>query len=124
MHPEDSLAHNLLGVTLKNTGNTAEAIREFELAVKYNPGETSFMLNLAFLLRENNQLQPAIYWYERAASIQPENPAILNELAVTYAISHNIAHAVTIWERILARYPDFAPAKENLAKALKTQKQL
>jgi protein O-mannosyl-transferase len=118
MFPEDSLAHNLLGVMYRQAGDTASALREFELAHRYNPGEPSFMLNLAFLLRSVGQTDQAIAWYQQARAAAPDDPAIANELAVTCAMTGDVAHAVTLWEAIVKQHPDYAPARQNLARAL------
>jgi len=84
MSPAHPGALLLLGVICGRTGRWGEADRHLSLAVDAQPEREDALFWLAQVKRNLGQLQAAIELCERALVVNPENPAVLNELALSY----------------------------------------
>ena len=59
--PNNSDAHNLLGIVLDQAGKTAEAEREYRAAIRLNPSGISALTNLGVLFARNSRADEWIW---------------------------------------------------------------
>ena len=67
-------AHNNLGVANRKIGQTNNAAKNFEKAIKINQNYTLAYLNLGVTLTELGQKDKAVKCFKKAISIDPDNP--------------------------------------------------
>lgn len=82
---KDFKAHYNLGNTLYKKKNYADAIAEYEKALKYtenNQEKQNTLYNLGNAYLQNNNLQKAIEYYKQALKISPNNELVLNNLRI------------------------------------------
>lgn len=82
---KDFKAHYNLGNTLYKKKNYADAIAEYEKALKYaenNQEKQITLYNLGNAYLQNNNLQKAIEYYKQALKISPNNELVLNNLRI------------------------------------------
>lgn len=111
-------AINNLGALYYSLGRISESIHFFEQAItkspknfqaRYNLG-TLYCLNKGFDLAQNQLLQ--------AKAIVPQDPAINNNLALTYLSTNNRAEAALLFENIMQNHKNFDLAFHNYAHLL------
>ena len=101
------VAHSYLGAALLEQERTADAIREFELALRLRPDLLTVSNNLAWLLATtpDSQLRDpagAIEAGENAARLtEHADPAVLDTLAAAYASAGRFADAARTLERAI-----------------------
>jgi tetratricopeptide (TPR) repeat protein len=77
-YPDYSLAHNDLGVLYYNKGDKEKAQLHYERAVSLNPGNPTFLKNLAdFYYVELKRIDEAASLYEKVLCIRPQDTEIL-----------------------------------------------
>ncbi len=91
--PGDARAHNDLGVLLYNKGDKEKAQFHYEKAVSLNPGNPTFLKNLAdFYYVELKRVNEAANLYKKVLSIRPqdiESLLILGNIHVEIGKFHN-----------------------------------
>lgn len=112
----DDLAagHAALGMALAASGQTTEAIAEFDRAIGLNPLSGPAHLGLAKLRsrKEAEQL------YQKAVDLSPGNWIPLNELAAFYYREARYEESVATWRRALGFAEDNVTLMVNLAAGL------
>ena len=78
-----SEAYNLLGVAYTNKGLTQIARSSFENALKISRNDAQTLNNLGYLLYSMNDFRGALEPLKKAARLAPDDPRILNNLAMT-----------------------------------------
>ncbi len=71
--PADPIAHNLLGIALRQTERLEQAEVCFRRAVEYSGGHAEFRTNLAHILRVRRRLDAAIAEFRRALAADPSH---------------------------------------------------
>lgn len=115
----EAARHNDKGRELFEAEDLDGAIREFEQAVKLDPGNGSYHCNLAVAYDENDQGEIAFQEYAKALEIDPNDVTALLSLGYMYNESEEQEKAEEVWGRILKVAPDTAEAQEvrqNLAR--------
>jgi tetratricopeptide (TPR) repeat protein len=106
-YPDNPRAHNNIGVILKNNGNTDEAIRHLETAIRFWPTYGQFHSNLGRAYLEKGEPDKAIEHLETALELDPNLAHTHNKLALVYeatgqhekALGHYlILTRITPWE--------------------------
>ena len=60
------MAHNNLGVALRDQGKLEEAVAEFRTAIRLNPDYAEAHYNLGFALHSQGKLEEAVAEYRKA----------------------------------------------------------
>lgn len=80
-------------------GDTANAMRSYELAIEANAKNYVALNNLAYLNLQQGQLQKAKEYAQKAVEIMPTNPATLDTLAQVYVAEKSYDDALEYYER-------------------------
>ena len=76
--PSSEIYLNNLGNALKETGEFLRAEDCYHRAADLDPSNPNPCYNLAVLLQDQDRLDEARIWYEKALILAPHDPAILN----------------------------------------------
>jgi tetratricopeptide (TPR) repeat protein len=82
--------------------------------VKRSPNATAPYINIAIAKNRLNQLELAEDNLKKALSINPDHPVANNEYGQLCRKAGRFAEARQVYERTLANYPEFHPARINL----------
>ena len=115
------LAHNNLGIALKDEGRINEAIQHYEEALRIMPDYAEAHNNLGFALYEQGRVDDAIRHYEEALRIKPDLEDVHNNLGNALQDQGRIEDAIRHYEEALRIKPDYAYAHNNLGNALQKQ---
>lgn len=88
-NPNDREALEKLGVTLMQIGKPAEAAEYFTKIIKATPHDAivHYYLGLTFAMRQQSKI--AVEYFRRALRLQPDLPAVLNDLAWVLATDND-----------------------------------
>ncbi|MGA2589286.1 MAG: tetratricopeptide repeat protein [Bryobacteraceae bacterium] len=120
-NPASWMAHNNLGVALaKMDGRSAEAIAEYQTALRIKPDYAEPHNNLATILsRQPGCMPEAIAEAQEALRIKPDYPEALVNLGSFLApIPGRLRDAIASYQAALRIKPDHAEAHNNLGLAL------
>lgn len=93
----NGLAENDFAVALMERGQTDEAARHFEAAVRYSPDLASPHYNLALMLQRHNQLADAEHEYRAALALSSDQTEIVqshNNLGILYLGEQKLPEAL------------------------------
>ncbi len=119
-NPACWMAHNNLGNVLAAAGKPAEAVAEFQAALRYRRDYPEAESNLGDQLNQLNRPADAIPHLQRAMALQPNYPAPHNNLGVAYMALNRPQEGMAEFERALKLNPDDAQTHYNLGLALAT----
>ncbi|MEW5721828.1 MAG: tetratricopeptide repeat protein [Thermodesulfobacteriota bacterium] len=68
---QDITTINQLGIALRNQGKWAEAIKEYELALRISPSDEGLYFNLGRAYAEGGQIQAAVRSFKKALDLNP-----------------------------------------------------
>jgi tetratricopeptide (TPR) repeat protein len=117
------LAHNNLGNTLDEKGQTDEAIRQFQEAIRAQPSYAEAYNNLGAVLDKQGQTDEAIRQFQEAIHVQPSYADAHNNLSAVLDKKGQIDEAIRQYQEALRLKPDYAEAHNNLGSALDKQGQ-
>jgi choline-sulfatase len=107
-------ALNGLGLLHADAGRAADAAAAFERAAAADPINASYWTNLGNARRELGTIDAADAAYRRALDLDAAHADALNGLGVTLVQRKRAAEGIPLFERALARAPDFHEARLNL----------
>jgi len=116
LFPDYAEAHNNLGNLLLRTGHRDDAIKHFEQAVKITPDYAAALNNLGNAWQQAGQTNQAREFYERAAKADTNYWQARFNLGTSYAQQRRFTEARAEFQSVLRAQPDFAPAKQALAR--------
>ena len=108
----------VIGDALARNGRYADAARILQGAVRQNPQDPDGWLALgnALVGHAEGTLSPAaLYAYRRAAAADPEHPGPPFFLGLALAQTGRLGEARAMWAELLARSPNDAPWRADLA---------
>jgi tetratricopeptide (TPR) repeat protein len=116
--PDTAVAHNCLGMDLWARGRVAEAMDQYEEALRirpiYNPMANS---NLGIALQSLGKNAEAMEQFNEALAFAPGNAETHNNLGVVLQRQGQVAEAIAQYREALRLDPNFAVARGNLAAA-------
>jgi Tfp pilus assembly protein PilF len=85
-----------------------------EKVIAQSPGVTAPYINIAIAYQQIGKPEQAEEHLKTALSLVPEHPVACNEYGLLYRKSGRFAEAREMYEKALARFPDYFPAHRNL----------
>jgi tetratricopeptide (TPR) repeat protein len=91
-----------------------EAIDLLEKVTEKSPGVTSPYVNIAIAYRHTGRPELAEENLKTALDLFPEHPVACNEYGLLYRRTGRFTEARAMYEKAIARFPDYYPARRNL----------
>jgi tetratricopeptide (TPR) repeat protein len=91
-----------------------KAITLLEKVIERSPGVTAPFINIAIAYKHIDQLEQAEQHLKTALDLVPQHPVASNEYGLLLRKTGRFAEAKMIYERTLASFPDYHPARRNL----------
>jgi Tfp pilus assembly protein PilF len=101
-------------IEMMKNRNYDKAIGLLEKVVDRSPGVTAPYVNLAIAYKHTDKLEQAEQHLKTALELVPEHPVASNEYGLLLRKAGRFAEARTIYEKTLATFPDYHPARRNL----------
>ena len=101
-----------------------EAIREYDLAIRYDPNMLQAYNNMGVTLRETGRFEEAAAAFRKVTEIAPNYPKAYNNLGALYAEMGRNQDAVAVFEETTRRFPNYANGFKNLAMAYASEKRV
>lgn len=117
-NPDFTPAINNLGALYYSIGRISESIYFFEDAIKKNPKNFQSRYNLGTLYCLNRGFEQAKNQLAQARALFPKDPAILNNLAISYLNMNQVDEASVLWQDVMNSYDKFDLAFHNYAHLL------
>ncbi|MFU8856205.1 MAG: tetratricopeptide repeat protein [Deferrisomatales bacterium] len=92
----------------------AGAVALLQKVIAQEPGVTAPYTAIALAYRELDQPGPAEESLKKALELFPAHPVAGNAYGLLLRRGGRFAEARTVYEQVLARFPDYAPAHRNL----------
>ena len=117
--------NEIANANFMNTVRKSMSPQQFTEYVKKSglPPETIY--SFALELHRKNKLDDAIYLYNEAIKLEPQNPEIYANLGIAYSQKQDTATALNILNSALVKFPDNSQIKEavtNINKQISDQK--
>jgi tetratricopeptide (TPR) repeat protein len=109
-------AHHVLGVQLSQSGKPAEAVGQFEQALRLYPNYPKAHLNLGIALEQLGHRDDAIYQYQQALLLSPDYAKAHLSLAVALEHTGKIQDAIQHYQEALRINPDLTDSQSALAR--------
>ncbi len=112
-HPDDSQAHNNLGLALANIGRRDEAVEAFQTAIRLEPDLAEARINLGQALANPQQPVKTLESFRDQVRDQPEDPWAHYNLGRALARDGQHEQAIESFDEAIRLRPDFAAAHTN-----------
>jgi tetratricopeptide (TPR) repeat protein len=114
-HMDETSRRNFeVAVAMLNEGEYDRAIELLEKVIEQSPGVTAPYIDIAIAYRSVGNLEEAEEHLKIALQLVPEHPVACNEYGLLYRKTGRFAEARAIYEKAIARFPDYYPAQINL----------
>lgn len=110
--PNNSFAHNNLGIVFADQHRYSDAIIEFQAAIKLRPDNQTFHYNLGNAYHQQQRYFEAIDEFKRAIEIKPNFSEALHELGFIYSRLGKNEEAIQ-WYRLALDINPFKPSWYN-----------
>lgn len=117
-------SRHLLGVVCHQLGDHAEAVRQFDAALKVNPRFVAAHINRGVALEQLRRLDEALASYDRAIALDPADADTFYNRGNALKEMKRFAEAVTSYDRAIALNSSHAGACYNRGNALRELERL
>jgi Flp pilus assembly protein TadD len=121
MDPYDSTAYDLIGRALTGKGEMAEAIYNFEKAIRLRPNFGPHLYDYALALARVNQFDEAQQSAQAAVEAGPSQAEVHELLGMLFSRKRQLAEAIREYRKAVELRPDFSRAHYDLGAALAAQ---
>jgi tetratricopeptide (TPR) repeat protein len=119
--PDNSRAHNNLGVALKSAGRVDEAIKHYNEALRATADDEKTLNNLGISFQALGRYDEAIDYFERALKVKPRYVDTYYNLGWIFELQGKFDKAIDYYRRSLQMNPGHPKAHNNLGKLLNQQ---
>jgi tetratricopeptide (TPR) repeat protein len=116
--PNNERARLALGSALAMQGRNDEAARQFEAALRIDPGDFQARLNLGMALYHKGRAADALAQYAAIAPPTPDSPTLHYDIALALDLAGRMDAAVAEYAAALRLDPVYAEARNNLGSDL------
>jgi len=116
--------HLGLADALEKSGETSEALSEYQTAAELDSSNARYAAEWAKALNRAGRYPEAIRAYETAIQLEPDNVANLREVANLHLRSNDFAKARPYLEAVVRLQPDDLAPKQSLARSLEANNDL
>jgi Flp pilus assembly protein TadD len=117
-------AHKALGTVLLGEGQTDEAIRQFQEAIRLNAADAEAHNNLGIILLNQGHVEAAMLQFQEAVDFKPDNAGAHYNLAGILFGKGQMDAAINHYQAAIRLQPDNAAARNNLGIALASKNQI
>jgi tetratricopeptide (TPR) repeat protein len=103
-----------VAVAMLNDREYDRAIELLEKVIEQSPGVTAPYIDIAIAYQHVGKLERAEEHLKIALQLVPEHPVVCNEYGLLYRKTGRFAEARAIYEKAIARFPDYYPVHRNL----------
>ena len=124
LRPKYVEAENNIGLAWRELNDFEKARTAFQTAIDWQgdtPVDAQPFLNLGTLLADQNNLDAAISYLEKAAGLSPNNPTVHEELSHVYSGQHNLPKAQSELERAIALAPNISSLHYKLGQIYRNE---
>lgn len=118
LEPENAEAHFIAGLAAYASRRTRTALGHFRKAARLDDRRADYAVQLARALCEDRQIGDALVAANHALGLAPSNPVMLDNLGWVYQQANAHERALSVFRQAVARAPDNAICRFNLALAL------
>ena len=111
-------AHNNLGTTLEDQGQTNQAIDQYRQAIEAKSDSVESYINLGSALKSQGHVDQAIRCYNQALKLRPWSRAAHNELGNAFYAQGQFERAIAELRQALQIDPSYVGSLNNLGLAL------
>lgn len=119
--PYNGRARFNLGRILSKNGRFDEAIKEFQIALTWNPSDVDILSNLGFAYHQEGRLDEAVQSYLTAIKLDSNSANIYRTLGNVYMDQNQFAKAAEVFKVALRRNPNDQSSHFNLGLAYHKQ---
>jgi tetratricopeptide (TPR) repeat protein len=112
------VAHNNLGLALDERGDTQDAIRHYQEAIRIYPDFAYAYISSGISAYHHGKIQDAISYYQKGLSLDPTLSRAHFELGNIYFLTHQTGSAIVQYAKAIQLRPKYVEAVTNLAIAL------
>jgi tetratricopeptide (TPR) repeat protein len=112
--PEDWQGDFAAAVACLDRQDYAGAIELLQQVIAHEPGVTAPYIDIALAYRELGKPEPAEENLKKALELFPAHPVVGNAYGLLLRRGGRFTEARTVYQQVLARFPDYAPAHRNL----------
>jgi Tfp pilus assembly protein PilF len=117
-NPDCWMAHNNLGLLLRNQGRMAEAMEQCQKAIQINPNFSEALENLGVALAATGRFDEAIENFRKAIRLNPNSSSAPNNLGIALAAQGRFDEAIENYYQAIQLNPNSFMALNNLGIAL------
>lgn len=115
---DNNVAHNLLGMSLVDRGELAEACAQFEEALRIAPGDLDALDNYASTLLRMNRLDEAEPLFRKALSLAPARANLHHHLGMLLQARGSYDEALLYLNEAVRLFPGYAAAHASRGQVL------
>jgi tetratricopeptide (TPR) repeat protein len=112
--PDNFVAHNDLGIILRNQGRVDEAIVHYRQALDLKPNDVQAYVNLSVALYQQGRVDEAIRYLQQAVALKPDFAIAHNNLAMALRSQKQFDEALVHSRKAVELAPTFLEARNNL----------
>jgi len=102
------------GVAMMRDQEYAQAIDFLQKVIDQSPGVSAPYIDIAIAYQHLGKLEEAEGHLKTALTLVPGHPVACNEYGLLYRKTGRFAEARAMYEKAIARFPDYYPAHRNL----------
>ncbi len=116
LDPHFSDAYGYLGFAYKKEKRIDKAIEAYKEALKIKPQDKQVRFELGHVYFNRGDFKRAALNFQKAAELDPSDLDAQNMQGIAFHKMGRTEEAISIWENILKKNPQYGPAKTNLDK--------